>query len=245
MTLNAFKDGLTVLNEDNMNALLSLQDFSLIYDGTQRDGKTGSGVAEFDCASYDHAIRFTATGTTEVSRLELELAKDGTGADLAVEIRSGFNSGGSTEGTLLKRMVVPKEFIPDSRSYWSIPLDRAGLTSGSQYWIIVRRVGDAVNHFHLHGETAQDASYPCYQRAGSSGAWTAENAIHFKIFSGASGELQHGIYGINGYTTVIYSGETVSKVYRYLPPADGTAGGIRDIQKYTWSGEYLTKGVMA
>ena len=31
MTLNAFKDGVTVINQDNMNQLLALQDFALIY----------------------------------------------------------------------------------------------------------------------------------------------------------------------------------------------------------------------
>ena len=55
-----------------------------------------------------------------------------------------------------------------------------------------------------------------------------------RVFSGASGELKHGIYGGNGYTTVEYSGEIVSKVYRYLPPADGPDGGIRDVITYTW-----------
>ena len=51
----------------------------------------------------------------------------------------------------------------------------------------------------------------------------------------------HGIYGGNGYTTVIYSGEMV-KGLPLPPPADGYAGG-KDVVTYAWSGEYL-KGVM-
>lgn len=171
--------------------------------------------------------------------------KHGSGADLVVEVRSGFNPNGSTDGTLLKSMKLPKEFIPTSRSYWSIPFALGGLTSGSQYWLIVRGAGDATNHFHLHGETSQDANYPCYYRAkGGSGAWTAENAIHFKVYSGESGNLLHGIYGSNGITWIEYSGEIVNKVYRYLPDAQG-GPGIRNIEAFTWSGEYLKKGVVS
>ena len=220
-------------DESTMNSLLSLQDFVLLYDGTQRDAKTGSGTAEFDCASYDHAIRFTATGTTEVVRVEFELVKHGSGADLVVEVRSGFNPSG-TDGTLLKTMTLPKEFNPTSRSYWSIPIALEGLTSGAQYWLIVRGAGDSTNHIHIHGETAQDASYPCYYRLkGGSGAWTAENAIHFKVYSGDTGKLVHCISADNEYTTFVRSSNRLSAIYTYLPPEDGSAGGIREVLTIT------------
>jgi len=60
--------------------------------------------------------------------------------------------------------------------------------------------------------------------------------------SGESGELVHSIYAGTGYTTVEYSGEIISKVYRYLPPADGPTGGIRDVMTFNWSGEYIKGG---
>ena len=59
MALNAFKDGLTILNQDNLNSLLALQPFQLIYTGTQRDAKTGSGVVENNLANYSFCTRFT------------------------------------------------------------------------------------------------------------------------------------------------------------------------------------------
>lgn len=245
MALYAFKNGVTVLDETVMNSLLSLQEFVLVYEGTQRDAKTGSGTAEFDCASYDHAIRFTATGTTEIARVEFELIKHGTGADLVVEVRSGFDPAGSTEGTLLKKMTLPKEFIPTSRAYFSIPIALEGLTSGAQYWLIVRGNGDATNHFHLHGETAQDANYPCYYRAGGgSGAWTAENAIHFKVFSGESGKIVHTIEGVYGVIWLTYNGDMYDTMRMYLPDAVGGAG-IRQIITFSYSGGLLKKGVVA
>ena len=242
MTLYAFKDGVTVINQDNMNQLLALQDFALIYEGTERDSKTGSGVTENSIANYSYCARFTLTGSTEIGRVELELDRDGDGADLVVQIRSGMNPAAGVAGTLLKEVVVPKEFIPTSKVYWSVPIGLSGLTSGGQYWLVVLRAGDSVNKLDWIGETSQDVSYPAYQRAGDSGVWTARNALHFKVFSGASGELKHSIYAGTGYTTVEYSGEIVSKVYRYLPPADGPEGGIRDVLTLNWSGEYIKGG---
>jgi hypothetical protein len=242
VTLHAFKDGLTILNQDNLNTLLSLQPFQLIYEGVQRDAKTGGGVVENSIAEYSYCARFTLTGSTEIGRVELEVDRDGAGADLVVQIRSGMNPAAGVDGVLLKQVVVPKEFIPDPKAYWSIPINLTGLTSGGTYWIIVLKAGDAVNHLDWVGEAAQDASYPAYYRAGDSGAWTANNALHFRVLSGESGELVHSIYAGTGYTTVEYSGEIISKVYRYLPPGDGPGGGIRDVITYTWSGEYLKRG---
>jgi len=244
LPLNAWKDGVTTINQDNMNQFLALQDFSLIYEGTERAAKIGSGVAENSIADYSYCNRFTLTGSTEIGRIELELDRDELGADLVVQIREGMDPVTGDDGSLLKQVVIPKEFIPETAAYWSVPIGLSGLTSGSQYWLVVQRAGDAVNHLDWVGEAAQDASYPAYYRAGDTGAWTITNALHFKVFSGASGELKHGIYGGNGYTTVEYSGEIVSKVYRYLPPADAPDGGVRDVITYTWTGEYLTGGVV-
>ena len=244
MTLYAFKDGVTVLNEDNLNQMLSLQPFQLIYDGTQRSAKTGTGVTENNLANYSYCARFTLTDSTEIGRVELEFDRDNDGADLVVEIRSGMDPANGDDGTLLKQVVVPKEFISTTKAYWSVPIGLSGLTSGGQYWLAVQRNGDNTNKLDWVGEAAQDASYPAYYRAGDSGAWTANNALHFRVLSGESGELVHSIYAGTGYTTVEYSGEIISKVYRYLPPADGPNGGIRDVITYTWSGEYLKGGAL-
>ena len=244
--LYAHKNGVTLYAENFFNSLLSLQDFALLYEGTLVDSKTGAGVTENNVFDYNFAIRFTATGVTSMARAELEIAADGAGQDMTVEIRStDFNPDGSNEGTLLKTIVVPKEFLPASAAYWYVPLNLTGLTAGNNYWLIVKKVGDATDHFHLIGESAQDAAHPCYYRAGASGAWTANNAIHFKVYSGNSGDIRHCIFGTNGYATYAYNGELMEKIYRYLPPSDGAAGGIRNILTMTWSGEYLTTGTVS
>lgn len=224
--------------------MLSLQAFQLLYEGTQRDAKTGGGVVENSVASYSFCARFTLTGSTEIGRVEIEVDKDGDGADLVVQIRSGMNPAAGVDGALKKEVVIPKEFIPATAAYWSVPIGLSGLAADATYWLVVKQGGDAVNHLDWVGEAAQDASYPTYYRAGDTGAWTATNALHFKVYSGESGELVHSIYAGTGYTTVVYSGEVVSKVYRYLPPADSPDGGIRDVITFAWSGEYLKGGTL-
>lgn len=230
MTLYAFKAGVTVLDEATMNSLLSLQPFQLIYEGVQRDAKTGDGVVENSIAEYSYCTRFTLSGSTEISRVELELDRDGAGADLIVQIRQGMDPASGVDGTLLKQVVVPKEFIPETKTYWSVPIGLSGLTSDGQYWLVVVRNGDATNKLDWIGETTQDASYPAYQRAGDSGAWTVRNALHFKVFSGGGGDLLHSIYARTGFVSLEYDAfKQIIKQYRYLPPADTHEGGIREI----------------
>lgn len=242
MTLYAFKDGQTILNQDNLNSLLALQPFQLIYEGIQRDAKTGSGVTENNIANYSYCARFQLWESTTIGRVEIHLDKDGAGADLVVQIRSGMAPSSGADGAILKEVVVPKEFIPTTAAYCSIPIGLSGLSLDGVYFLTVTRAGDSTNNISWVGEAAQDGSYPAYRRAGDSGAWEATNALHFRVLSGEAGELIHSIYAGTGYTTVEYSGEIISKVYRYLPPADSTDGGIRDVIAYSWSGEYLVGG---
>lgn len=241
--MHAFKDGVTVLNEDNLNQMLSLQPFQLIYEGTQRDAKTGSGVAENSIANCSYCARFTLTDSTEIGRVELEVDKDGIGADLIVQIRSEMDPANGNAGTLLKQVVVPKEFIPETAAYWSVPIGLSGLVSGGQYWLVVQQAGDSANKLDWVGEAAQDASYPAYYRAGDSGAWTANNALHFRVYSGVSGLPRHVIEGENALTTVDYSSGLPSKLYGYIPPSDGPAGGVRDVLVISYSGGLPVKGV--
>jgi len=246
LALNAFKDGVTPITGEIMNELISPQSFALLCEGTEIDSKTGSGVTENAVADYYFAVRFTATGVSTMVRVELEIAADGTGEDLTLEVRSSnFNPDGSNEGTLLATIVVPKEFLPSTAAYWYLPLNLSGLTPGNYYWLKVLKSGDLTNHFHLVGEASQDAAHPAYRRSGTSGAWTANNAIHFKAYSGNAGDVIHYIEGTNKVETYTYSGDDLEKIYRYLPPSDGAAGGVREILTMTWDGDDLIGGGVA
>lgn len=221
--LYSYKSGLDILDEARMNSLIAPHPAELVWTGTIADSKTGSGVNEIDCTGYSHCIRFTATSTTEMARIELDLASDGNSADLIIEIRSGMVPASGTDGTLLKSVKIPGSWIPALQTYVSIPISLTGLTAGNQYWIVVKKAGNSTDHNHLYGETSQDASYPCYSRSGESGAWTLENSIHFKIYNG---DVIRPLTAITrGEALVAYSytaSGTLASMKYYIPTIDGS-----------------------
>lgn len=226
MALYSFKNGLTVLDETQMNSLLAAQPSVLLFDGTQADAKTGTGITDNDLSLNTFMARFTSVGQTTVGRVELELTKAGAGADLTLEIRDNtFNPGGTNDGALLKQIKFPAKIFPTSAAYISLPVDLSGLTAGAYYWLRVNKAGDATNRNLWRGEAAADAAYPVYYRSGTTGAWTAGNALHFKVFANTAGTyvLKHGIWGTNGKTLIEYNANgTINYLWRWLPAGDGT-----------------------
>jgi hypothetical protein len=224
MTLNAFKNGVSIIDENTMNNIFTAQSSTLIFDGDQVAAKTGSGVTENNLSLASYAARFTLTGQTTIGRIEFDHKKYGVGADVTVEIRdSTFNPNGSNDGALLKSVTFPAKIF--NTGFISLPIDLSGLTAGAQYWLVIKKAGDSTNHIRWVGETAQDVSYPAYSRSGTSGAWTIGNALHFKVFSKTPGTylLKHGIYGQNAKTLIEYDANgLITFVWRWLPAADGT-----------------------
>jgi hypothetical protein len=239
----AFEDNVTILDEDHMNALLSLQDFTLIYEGTQFDGATAAGTTQNSLASYYYASQVNTTGSTTFSRVELELVRHGSGEDLTLYLLdTDFNPDGSAEGTILKTITVPKEFFSTAvGTYLSMALNVSGLsTAAATYYLKTAKVGDATNYLSIVGLATDDST--CYHRSGTSGAWTANNTLHFKAFSGVSGDMVHSLYGSNMVKTFVYSGEDLTTVYRYMPSSASATAGIRDVLTLTYDGDYLTGG---
>lgn len=225
-----------------MNAIISGNIPTLITEGILRDLKTGTGVSENNIANYSYCARFTLIGSTEISRVVLELDRDNLGADLVVQIREGMDPANGIDGTLLKQVVIPMEFISEIAAWWSVPIGLIGCTSGGTYWITVIQAGDATNHLDWIGEATQDGSYPAYYRNGSTGNWTIANALHFKVYSGVDGDYLHAMDTVGGHTTLTYYGEDIDTMYTYLPCEDSPVGGIRDMVTLLYSGDYIIGG---
>ena len=235
MALNAAKAGQGI-TAASWNELMAMQDFQLIYEGTLIDSVTGSGTTENSIADYSYFATFTLTGVTTLGRVELELDKDGSGADVTVTIiDSGLE--------VLKTVIIPKEFIPSPKAYVSVPVGLTGLTSGGTYYIYVTQAGDSTNKVDWVGEASTSVGHACYRESSGSGA-VEINALHFKVYSGNTGDLIHGVYGTNLVETYIYTGEDLTTIWRYCPPSDGAVGGIRDIITITFDGDYLTEGAV-
>jgi hypothetical protein len=226
MPLYAFKNGVTPLSENVLNALLAAQPSVLIFDGTQVNANTGTGVTDNDLSLNTYIARFTSAGQTTIGRVELELTKAGAGADLTLEIRDNtFAADGTNDGVLLKSITFPAKIFPASAAYISLPVDLSGLTAGAYYWLRVNKAGDATNRNLWRGEAAADALYPVYYRSLTTGVWTAGNALHFKVFANTAGTylLKHGITGTNGKTLIEYNANgTINYLWRWLPSSDGT-----------------------
>jgi len=228
MTITAFKNGVDIIDEAKMNVLLNLQPFVIIYEGTLIEWCSGSGVLENNLSLYSCCVRFTMIGSTELTRIKLHIDKDGAGNDLVVQVRSGMVPASGVDGTMLKEVRIPKEFLPLSAAYFSIPINLSGLTSGAEYWLVVMKGGDASNKIDWIGETFINPSYSAFKRADDTGVWTSANAVHFEIFSGDTGVPLHIIEGVNSLTSLEYSSGLVSKITQYIPPIDTALGGIRD-----------------
>lgn len=242
----AFVGGVSVLDKDTMNSLLEFQDFSVVYEGTSVDSKTGAGATENSVADYHYAIRITATGTTEIGRITLTADKDGTGADIEWELRDAtWASDGSSNGVLVASGLYPKEFVDSSAGTISIPLAVSGLTSGANYWLIVNKAGSGTDKIDLIGETTQDAAHPVYRRSGTTGAWTLNNSIHYNAYdwsengniiaSNEGGEINWLIYDTVGAFVP-------TRIRSYIPAIDGDESkSIRETMTLTG----LKKGVVS
>jgi hypothetical protein len=161
-----------------------------------------------------------------IGRMELEVVKYGVGADIIIEIRdNAFLANGTNDGNLLKSITFPAKIIPSIKAFISFPIDLSGATSDGQYWLVVKKAGDATNHIRWIGESSQDAAYPVYSRTGASGAWTLGNALHFNVFANSPGGylLKHSIYGQNAKTLTEYNANgLISWIWRWLPATDGS-----------------------
>lgn len=246
MPLYAFANGVTVLNADNMNQLLALQNFQLIYDGNPRQDFTGVGGVENSIASYNYcAVIFGSPTITTIGRVALELDKDGVGADVVVQLRKDMDVNTGAMGALLKQVVIPREFIPLIKGWVSVPMGLSNLATGTGYYLVIQKAGDSNNKIDIIG--TPDAFTYSFRRSGASGAWQMmSNHLHAVIYDGGEeGDLRHCIYGDVGFTTLEYDAfGQVSKVYRYLPPEGGSSGGIRNVQTFTWEGECLKGGTV-
>lgn len=244
MTIYAGKGGVTLIDEATYNSLLLFNDVELIRQGAAVDAKTGTGVAEFDCASYDHCGSFTLTGVTELSRIEFNLAGDGVQADLTLEIRSGMTPASGADGTLLKSITIPASWIPATAAVISVPVGLTGLTAGATYWWRIRKAGDGTNHFHLVGETSQDGSYPAYYRAAASGNWTLENSIQFTVYSGNGGELYHSIHDAAVMNYTHDASGNLTAIQAAVRAVDGTLM-IDQTLTLTLDGATIVRGVIS
>jgi hypothetical protein len=249
MTQYAFVNGLSPIDEDNMNTLQTQQSFNLAVRGASIVDASNTGIAEYTLADYSYAMKFSITASKTVGRIEMHIDKDGTGADFEIELRdSAFNTSGTADGTLLISRLVPKEFIDTTADYFSIPIC-LDLTAGD-YWIIAKKAGDSTNDIELIGEASASGTYDVARRAGTTGAWTTGQAdIHFIVYdndiTAGDGQLIHEVYADTAFTNNYYDGDGYLAIQqRYIKAVDNS-DGIRETMTYTVVNGFITGGELS
>lgn len=238
MSIYAFKNGFTPIDEANMNPLLSLQPFQIWYQGGLREDRTGNGVVANDLSQYSYCTSFTSIASDFV-RIELHLAKIGRGSDVIVQLRRDMNPSAGTDGTLVDERVIPTEHILGTASYISVPLYVTGSSLTNNGWIVLKKGGDATNKINWLGESATISTIKAYRRTNNSGVWTATPPPHFKIYTHSYSQMGlpvHVVEGGTSVTTMYYQSDgRPNRICQYIPPMDGATGGIRqNLQiKYT------------
>ena len=248
MSIYAFVGGVSVADEDTMNALLSLQDAKYFYTATSRGSYSGAGTTENSGASYSYAISFKITGATTLGYITLNVDSDSAGQDLTVQLRDGLATSGTSDGTLLAQSIYPKEFMTVSAaSTIYIPFGVTGLTAAATYWLTTTKVGDGTNKFDLIGEASANTANQTYRRTTTTASWSASTGIHYEVFDWtpvADNDCLMTVYG--GYATewvTLTVDGLISNVKFYIPGIDGSAG-LRQTYTPTYSGEYIIKEVI-
>ena len=242
----AFVDDLTLLDESHMNELLTLQPYTFIYEGEIRKSYEAANTAAYSLAEYGYAAKIVGWDVNDMlawayagrGRIELQLDKDKEGADLVIQFRDAlFNPNGSSDGNLLKEVIIPKEFLPATASWVSIPVDIALLNIDC--WIVCLKAGDSWNDIKLYGDTSPNPSQPCYYRAGDSGPWVETNPLNYRIITANTGRLKHEVFSENGLATFEYEADLLSKIYTFLPSNEDTLKGVREIRTLHYDGNIL------
>jgi hypothetical protein len=238
----AFVGGVSVLDSATMNALLELQDYAMVFNGTQYDQSIGDGVVENSVADYAYYIRFTAP--ENLGYIELEVDRDGTGEDISYEIRDNtFNPDGSNDGVLIYGPALyPKQFVDTTAGNINLLVGAEGFTAGNYYWLVIEKAGGATNKIDLIGETTTNASYPVYRRSASTGAWTSSEQLHFRVFEWTeTGDLLISEEGGQIDWFEYDTAGNISEIKSYIPAIDGDeTKSIREILTLTG----IRKGVV-
>lgn len=225
MSLHAIKNGVSPYDEDTINPIISLNPYNIIYEGQKISSLEGAGVLENSLADYSYSLLFYMT-STRIDRIELQIDKDGTGSDLNIQIKKD-----NGDGLILKDIYIPSEFIPTNAAYISIPVN-LDVTANASYAIVIKKRGDSTNKLDLIGETTSNAY--TYRRVNDGDAWVKIPDIHFKVFAGTDGKPVHEVSG-NNINTIEYANGKPSKEYLFIPPPDGFAGGVRQVQTISYS----------
>lgn len=221
---------------------------ALLYQGTSQvsDTTTPTGTIGTNtgaAAQYIAQPFVTAVGQTTISRIELFIAQQGTGADTSVEIRT--DNAGVPSNTTLYSITLPLDFAQNLAV--SIPINLTGLTASTKYHIVIDGTGNTTNYLLLSRSATSVNAFLTSSNGGS--GWAAGGfTLYFNVFSGVNGVLRN-TYDDAGarwttidYTNSVAAGNTTPiHIGEYTAATGGlSTGALRSWRTCTFTSGQLT-----
>ena len=178
----------------------------------------------------------TAAAQITISRIELNLWKQGAGADFTLEIRTD-NAGVPSNVTLFS-IVVPAEFIISG--VVSIPVNLTGLSALTKYHIVFDGTSDTANYvLPAYSTTSVNAGN---KSATGTGTWsTISFTLYFNVFSGVNGVLRNTYEDAGArWTTIDYTNSVAAGNTTPVHIGEYTVGSLRSWRTCTFTNGQLT-----
>jgi hypothetical protein len=178
----------------------------------------------------------TAAAQATITRVELNLWKQGTGADVTMEIRT--DNAGVPSNTVLFSIVIPADF--DQSGVVSIPVNLTGLTALTKYHIVIDGTADTANYLlPAYSTTSVNAGL---KSASGTAAWTSIGfTFYFNVFSGVNGVLRNTYEDAGArWTTIDYTNSVAAGNTTPVHIGEYTVGSLRSWRTCTFTNGQLT-----
>jgi hypothetical protein len=226
-----------------INQFLGTHSLALLYQGTSQVSNTASGTGVLGTNDSTRAQWIaqpftTAGGQTTITRVEIWLSQQGTGADTTLELRT--NNAGVPSNSILASTTIPADF--QTNAWISIPLNVTGLTAATMYHLVIDGTASTVNWCNVSRSTPTVVNQILFAYA-STGPWTGIAAtMDFNVFAGVNGVLRNTLEdGGARWTGLDYSITALPPTtIREYTVGSSVATALRSVRTLNYSGGQLT-----
>ena len=231
------------LSVGDITQFLGTHGCSLLYQGASQvaDVATVTGTLGTNtgaAAQWVDQPFTTGASQTTITRIELWLNEQGTGADTTVEIRTD-NAGAPSNVTLFS-VTLPLEFPTGiAGAALSIPVNLTGLSSNTKYHIVIDGTASTANYVTL-GRSVTSVNAAQISASGTAGWSGAGFTLYFNVFSGVNGVLRNTYEDAGArWTTIDYTNSAAAGNTTPVHIGEYTTGSLRSWRTCTFSNGQL------
>ena len=230
------------LSVGDITQFLGTHGCSLLYQGASQvadvSAVTGTlGTNTGAAAQWVDQPFTTGASQTTITRIELWLNEQGTGADTTVEIRT--DNAGSPSNVTLFSVTLPLEFLAIAGAALSIPVNLTGLTAATKYHIVIDGTASTTNYVLL-GRSATSVNAAQISASGTGGWSGAGFTLYFNVFAGVNGVLRNTYEDAGArWTTIDYTNSAAAGNTTPVHIGEYTVGSLRSWRTCTFSNGQL------